>query len=247
MARAHRIKTPGLIRHVMSRGNGRMAIFLDDSDYRRFLSVFGDILEEFNIRCWNYCLMSNHYHATLQPSLPNLSEAIRRLNAMYAQWWNRRHGRVGHVFQGRFKAQIVGYQEYLLTLSRYVVLNPVRASIVARPEQWPWSSYRATAGLAVAPSFLSTRSTLALFGTGEDVVLQERFATSVSEQADDPGLVDRIRSNEQIVGPRAFKEAVRKGLLCPFPTEPDASDGSPSLPPEAAGDVKAGDEPPTEE
>ena len=91
--------------------------------------------------------MPNHYHATLQPSQPNLSEALRRLNSVYARWWNERHQRVGHVFQGRFKDQIVDRDSYLLTLSRYVVMNPVRAGLVERPEDWRWSSYRATAGL----------------------------------------------------------------------------------------------------
>jgi putative transposase len=75
MARAPRIQTPSLIRHVMSRGNGRMCIFLDDADYRQFVNVLGDVVEGFAIRCWNYCLMPNHYHATLQPTLPNFSAA----------------------------------------------------------------------------------------------------------------------------------------------------------------------------
>ena len=140
MARAPRIQTPTLIRHVTSRGNGRMRIFLDDADYRQFVYVLGDVVEEFAIRCWNYCLMPNHYHATLQPTLPNLSAAIRRLNSVYAQWWNTRHGLVGHVFQGRFKDQIVDEDAYMLTLSRYVAMNPVRAGLATSPEDWPWGS-----------------------------------------------------------------------------------------------------------
>ena len=130
----------------MSRGNGRMGIFLDDADYRQFVHLLGEAVERFDIRCWNYCVMPNHYHATLQPTRTNLSEAIRCLNSGYAQWWNRRHGRVGHVFQGRYKDQVVDRETYLLTLSRYVVMNPVRAGLVERPGDWPWSSYRATVG-----------------------------------------------------------------------------------------------------
>ena len=194
-----------------------MAVFVDDRDYRQFVYLLGEIVEEFTLTCWNYCLMPNHYHATLQPSLANLSDAIQKLNSVYALWWIRRHSRVGHVFQGRFKSQIVDYQDYLLTLSRYVVMNPVRAGIVTRPEEWPWSSYRATVGLSAAPSFLSVGSTLSLFGSGDQVVLKERCAASFARQMDDPALLDRLRSNERIVGSRDFKEAVRSGMRFPLP------------------------------
>ncbi len=211
MARTLRIQIPGLIRHVMSRGNGRMGIFLDDTDYRQFVFLLGEAVEQFDVCCWNYCLMPNHYHATLQPSRPNLSEAIRRLNSTYALWWNRRHQRVGHVFQGRHKAQIVNREEYLMTLSRYVVMNPVRAGLVTRPEDWPWSSYRATVGLESAPAFLSTSSTLRLFGEAAETELQERFSSAVAAATDDAASLDRIRSNERVLGSRAFKVLVSLG------------------------------------
>src|SRR5262245_19759788 len=125
MARGKRVQAPHLIRHVLSRGNARMAIFLDDGDYRQFVYLLGEVLDEFGIVCWNYCLMPNHYHVTLQPTQTNLSAAIRILNGSYGQWWNRKLSRVGHVFQGRFKDQIVDRETYLMTLSRYVVMNPV--------------------------------------------------------------------------------------------------------------------------
>jgi putative transposase len=190
-----------------------MQIFVDDVDYRGFVFWLGDIVERFEIECWNYCLMPNHYHATLQPTLPNLSEAIRHLNSAYAQWWNRRHGRVGHVFQGRFKDQVVDRDDYLLTLSRYVVMNPVRAGLVQRPEDWPWSSYRATVGLTSAPAFLRVASTLRLLGDDEEAVLRVRFAQFASVSSPDPGLVDRIRSNERILGTRAFKKEVMTSAI----------------------------------
>ncbi len=137
----------------MARGNGRMRIFLDDLDYTKFVHLLADVLERFEVECWHYCLMPNHYHLTLRASRPNLSETVRHLNGTYGTWWNRRHDRVGHVFQGRFKDQIVQRQDYLLTLGRYIVLNPVRAGLVTRPEQWQWSSYAGTVGLAPAPAF----------------------------------------------------------------------------------------------
>jgi REP element-mobilizing transposase RayT len=189
----------------MARGNARMPIFLDDCDYRQGVYQLGDVLEEFGIVCWNFCLMPNHYHLTVQPTRPNLSAAIRKLNGAYGQWWNRRHGRVGHVFQGRFKDQIVDRDAYLLALSRYVVMNPVRAGLVNQPEDWPWSSYRATAGLSAVPAFLSTESTLRLFGDEPAAVLQERFSATVAVPSD-PALTDRIRSNERVLGTRIFKD-----------------------------------------
>ena len=183
-----------------------MPIFLDDRDYRQFLYCLGEVVLEFRLQCWNYCLMPNHYHATLQPTLPNLSAAVHRLNGSYAMWWNKRHDRVGHVFQGRFKDQIVDREGYLLTLSRYVVLNPVRAGLAERPDDWPWSSYRATVGSGPAPAFLASLSTLRLFGDEEEAVLRARFGGFIASQPDDASLVDQIRSSERILGTRAFKE-----------------------------------------
>ena len=199
----------------MSRGNARMGIFLDDADYHHFIHVLGEVVGEFGLECWNYCLMPNHYHLTLQPLQPNLSEAIRRLNSVYALWWNRRHQRVGHVFQGRFKSQIVDREEYLLTLSRYVVTNPVRAGLVQRPEDWTWSSYRATAGLGRAPAFLNTDATLRLFGDGPAVRQQARFASAMAASSTDVASVERIRSNESILGPRTFKMQIAEGGIGP--------------------------------
>jgi REP element-mobilizing transposase RayT len=192
----------------MSRGNGKMAIFLDDRDYRKFVFLLGETVSSFQLKCWNYCAMPNHYHLTLQPTLPNLSEAIRRLNSEYAQWWNRRHSRVGHVFQGRFKDQIVDREAYLATLSRYVVLNPVRAALVKRPEDWPWSSYQATIGFTPPPAFLSTELTLGLFGAGEISMQRARFISTIGAGLNEAALTDRIRSKERILGDAAFKQKV---------------------------------------
>jgi len=205
VARSIRIQAPDLIRHVISRGNGRQTVFLDDRDYRQFMYLLSKTLIECKIACWNFCVMPNHYHATLQPTLPNLSEAVRRLNSSYAQWWNKRHNRVGHVFQGRFKDQIVDRDGYLLTLTRYVVMNPVRAKLVQSPDAWTWSSYRATVGTCHSPAFLATARTLNLFGSDESKILQSRFAAFVGEAPDEIE-VDLIRSNEKILGAKEFRE-----------------------------------------
>jgi putative transposase len=209
MPRALRIQTADLIRHVMARGNGRMAIFLDDRDYREFMRLFREVIEDFKLECWNYCVMPNHYHATIRPTLPNISKAIQCLNSRYARWWNWRYTKVGHVFQGRFKAQIVQRDGYALALSRYVALNPVRAQLVERPEEWPWSSYGAATGQCSAPSFLSSDATLSLFGDADRATLQKRFAKFVLARCEDGTSDDRIRSSDRVLGDAHFKACIR--------------------------------------
>jgi len=150
MARPLRIEFAGAIYHVTSRGNGRQRIFLDDRDNRLFLELLGNTLERFQWVCHAYCLMVNHYHLMIETPEANLSKGMHHLNASFSQAHNKRHGAVGHLLQGRFKSIVVDRESYLLELARYVVLNPVRAGMVARPEDWPWSSYRHTAGLTAA-------------------------------------------------------------------------------------------------
>jgi REP element-mobilizing transposase RayT len=188
-----------------------MTIFLDDEDYHEFTRRFRRMTEEYAIDCWNYCWMPNHYHAMVRPTLPNISAAIQKLNGGYAQWWNRRHNRVGHVFQGRYKAQIVQDHQYVLAVSRYVVLNPLRAGLAAQPEEWEWSSYAATVGLRAVPSYLSIDSTLSLFGSSDQEALQHKFADFVRAGCNDQSIEDRIRSNEPILGDRFFEASLTNG------------------------------------
>ena len=155
MARPLRIEYEGAVYHITSRGNAYQDIFLDDADREKFLELLNQTVERFNWLCHAYCLMSNHYHLLIETIDPTLSRGMRQLNGVYTQAFNRRHNRVGHVFQGRYKAILVEKEAYLLELSRYIVLNPVRAKMVKSPEEWEWSSYRATAGLREAPSFLT--------------------------------------------------------------------------------------------
>jgi REP element-mobilizing transposase RayT len=144
-----------------------MAIYLDDRDREMFLSLLARAFDIHGVECHAYCLMANHYHLVVTTNEPNLSSAIQHLNSPYAQWWNQRHSRPGHVFQGRFGAQVVQHEAYLLTACRYVVLNPVRAGLVSCPEQWQWSSYRATAGLEAVPPYLQPEVLWHTFGTSK--------------------------------------------------------------------------------
>ena len=155
MARPLRIEFPGALYHVTARGNARQTIFLDDEDRRLFLRVIEKVSARFGLVIYAYCLMDNHYHLLLETPEANLSKALRQLNGVYTQAFNRRHSRVGHVLQGRFKGILVDKDSYLLELTRYVVLNPVRAKMVRKPDAYRWSSFRATAGLDAAPPFLA--------------------------------------------------------------------------------------------
>ena len=155
MARPLRPNFPGGLYHVTARGNDRRTIFEDDADCSSFLIVLASVVSRYRVSCHAYCLMGNHYHLLFQTPEGNLSTAMRQLNGVYTQRFNRRHERCGHVFQGRYGAQLVDGQAYLHEVCRYIVLNPVRAGLVDHPREWTWSSYRATAGETAAPGFLN--------------------------------------------------------------------------------------------
>jgi putative transposase len=185
MARPLRLAVPGGVYHVMSRGNGRQDIFLDDADRRRFLAVLRSVTERSNVLCHTYCLMGNHYHLLMETPDGNISLAIRQLNGIYAQWFNRRHDRVGHLFQGRFTSKLIEKETYLLTVSRYVVLNPVRADFVPRPSDWEWSSYRAHVGKAKPVTFLNVDWLLTHFDTTDRRRAQEAYRRFVHDDPTD--------------------------------------------------------------
>jgi len=156
MARPLRIEYPGALYHITARGNAREDIFWDEGDRETFLEVYAQVSRRVNWMCHAYCLMANHYHLVIETPEGKLSQGMRQLNGVYTQRANRTHGRTGHVFQGRFTAILVEREAYLLELCRYVVLNPVRAGLVRSAREWPWSSYRATAGQAAGTSWLTT-------------------------------------------------------------------------------------------
>jgi putative transposase len=163
MARPLRIEFPGALYHVTSRGNERRPIFSDDIDRRMFLTLLGQTVKRFGWSLTAWVLMTNHFHLVIQTPEVNLSRGMHWLNGTYVGWFNRRHKRCGHLFQGRFDAVLVEKESYFRELLRYVVLNPVRAKMVARPEDYRWSSYRSTAGLDVAEDWLDVTSILDLF------------------------------------------------------------------------------------
>lgn len=168
MARPLRIEFPGALYHITSRGNAGNDIFVDDTDRLKFLEVLGGVVERFAWVAYAYCLMPNHYHLLVETPEGNLSRGMRQLNGVYTQAFNQRHGRAGHIFQGRFKAIVVEKESHMLELARYVVLNPVRAGLVRQPRLWRWSSYRATVGEIPPPRFLETDWILSQFDSKLD-------------------------------------------------------------------------------
>ncbi|MFQ5542097.1 MAG: transposase, partial [Candidatus Binatia bacterium] len=164
MARPLRLEFPGAVYHLTSRGNARQRIFLDDEDQEGFLNTLSHVVSRYSWLCHAYCLMDNHYHLLVETPKPNLSLGMRQLNGIYTQAFNRRHKRVGHLFQGRYKAILVEKEAHLLELCRYVVLNPLRVKARSNVGRWRWSSYRATAGLAPQPELLTIDWILSQFG-----------------------------------------------------------------------------------
>jgi len=142
MTRSLRIQYPGAFYHVTSRGNERKEVFRSFGDRERFLTYLDSATERYGAVIHVYCLMNTHYHLFIETPSANLSKIMQHINGAYTAYFNRRWERSGHLFQGRYKAIVVEADEYAMELSRYVHLNPVRAGIVEKPEEYEWSSFR---------------------------------------------------------------------------------------------------------
>jgi REP element-mobilizing transposase RayT len=138
----------------MNRGNRKALIFEDQRDRRRFMRLLGEATEEYHVQIVEEVLMGNHFHLMVVTPHGNLSEFMQQLEGQFAQFSNWRHHHVGHLFQGRFKGVLVENDLHLFTAFWYVATNPVEACFCRRPEDWKWSSYAATIGLAPVPSYL---------------------------------------------------------------------------------------------
>lgn len=204
MARPLRIEYPGAFYHVMNRGQGGEEIFIGERDRRRFLHYLEKTVEQYSIVVHTFCLMPNHYHLLLETPLPNLSRAVQWLHVSYATYFNREHQRKGHLFQGRYKALLVDADAYLLALSRYIHLNPVRAGMVKTPAEYAWGSYSAIVGRSRCPAWLETGRVLGAFPGKRSVAIKEfrHFVEGGDAMAqEDPG---RNASGGFILGDRNF-------------------------------------------
>jgi REP element-mobilizing transposase RayT len=150
----------------MNRGVRGEALYTDAREHTHFLALLAETCLRYEWLVGTYCLMGNHYHLLVTTSEPTLSVGMQWLNSCYAQWFNWQHGHKGHVFFRRFNSVLIKTDSQLAEVARYILLNPVRARLCRRVEEWPWSSYRAMIGTEPAPAFLSSDWLLTEFGVG---------------------------------------------------------------------------------
>lgn len=230
MARPLRLEFAGAVYHVTSRGDRREDIYLNDDDRQEWMAVLRLVCERFNWVVHAFCQMTNHYHLLVETADGNLSAGMRQLNGLYTQRFNQRHGMVGHLFQGRYKAILIQKEAHLLELSRYVVLNPVRARMVSRPEDWCWSSYVAVMSDQVAPAWLDTDWLLGQFGKQRNRarlayqafvaagggILSPLLATRHQLILGDDAFVEQHHQNKSHEELRELSKAHRRSLASPL-------------------------------
>jgi putative transposase len=216
MSRPLRTEFSGAVHHVTSRGDRREMIYRDDEDRARHLAVMAQAMDRFDAQALAYCLMGNHYHLVLHTRQANLSRLMRHVNGVYTQTFNRRHGLVGHLFQGRFKAILVDPEAYLLALCRYVERNPVAAKMVDKPEDWPWSSGRAHTGLADTPGWLDSDGLhgyllgAPVVGAAERCRAQRLYANMVGQAQDgDASFWQDALQGQVFLGDEAFVQRMQ--------------------------------------
>jgi REP element-mobilizing transposase RayT len=186
MARPPRSDFEGALHHVTARGNARLPIYLDGVDHALFSLFLADVVDRYAWIVHSYCQMTNHYHLVLETPEGKLGRGMRDLNGRFARAFNARHRRENHVFGGRYATSLIESEPHLLEACRYVVLNPVRAGICRRPQDWPWSSYSAAAGLGARPAWLETTWLLAQFAGDEEraKVLYRDFVSEGMSRSD---------------------------------------------------------------
>ena len=179
MSRSPRIGFPGAWYHVMNRGAGKNNIYTSEEDYHLFLAVLNDTISYFDIELHAYCLMNNHYHLLIHTPLANISKAMQYLGSAYTRKYNQNHRSDGPIFRGRFKSILVDDDSYLLHLSRYIHLNPVKAHITKEPKDYPWSSYNAYISPEKPTNWLHTEFILNMLGDKEQIKLYALFVNDL--------------------------------------------------------------------
>jgi REP element-mobilizing transposase RayT len=172
MPRQPRNAYVGGLFHIVTRGNNKQNVFLDGVDRYWFLEMLGKAVFKFEWTVYAYCLMTNHYHVVLAIPEGGLSEGMCELNGGFARWANIRHGRCDHLFGRRFGSREIATESHLLEACRYVVLNPVRAGLVERPEDWIWSGYRSCVGLDYPSPWFSPKTLLGVFSPQPQQAIQ---------------------------------------------------------------------------
>lgn len=175
-----RVQVANVVYHVNTVGAGGIDVFLDGDDRSRFLRILAYVTEKHGWRCHLYCLLSNHYHLVVTTPQPNLAAVMHVLNGLYAQTFNKRHARKGHLFGARYHDEIVSTEAHALAVCSYVPLNPWRAGLCEQPEHWPWSSYASTLGLRKSPWFLDDEWVLRQFDEFDVERARQRYRTHVT-------------------------------------------------------------------
>lgn len=212
MARPLRIEYEGAVYHIMSRGNEKRQIFYDERDFKKFSYYLGCVHERYEIIVYAYCLMENHYHLLVETPHANLSSIMRDLNGGYTMYFNTRHKRAGHLFQGRYKAILVDKENYLLELSRYIHLNPVRKKIVNKPEKYPYSSLAAYLAQDVIRPWMNVVFLLSRFGSSI-VEQREEYKRFIYDDSQEYKSIAKNIYAQSIIGSKDFIERIRKTFL----------------------------------
>lgn len=233
MARLPRLIVPHQPHHVIQRGAGRQPVFYDDDDYRMFLRYLRDASKLFNVALHAYVLMPNHVHLLASPAeQTGLARMMQWIGRFYVPYFNQRYGRVGTLWQGRYKAAVIDSERYLLLCSRYIELNPVRAGMVSAPADYRWSSYLHHAGVLVDPLIT------------EHAVFWSLGNTPFAREAAYKHLIDEVISSNEVtaltdatlkgwaIGSDQFKETLEKQSL---KRVRPARRGRPPRDPEAGG------------
>lgn len=230
MSRPLRIENDNACYHVTARGDRRSTIFRTDSDRLSWLALLAETCKRFDFVVLAYCLMGNHYHLVVQTRKGQLSRGMRYLNSNYSQYFNRQHGLVGHVFQGRYHAVLCQESEYLMELLRYTVLNPVRAGLVIHPRHWLWSSYLPMIGAIDPPEWLQHDAMLTRFGADRESAIrayeafvlngigQESPFRAVKHQLflGDEEFCERLARRDLPGTPMEFNRSQRRAVVLPL-------------------------------
>lgn len=172
MARPLRIQYEGALYHITSRGNEKRDIFLDEADFKKFLKILSELQDRFKIIIYGYVLMNNHYHLLIETPQANIIKTIHYLNSSYTGYFNRKYNRVGHLFQGRYKSYLIEKDSYLLLVSRYIHLNPLRAGVVRDLGEYMWSSYNDYMSKRKEKEWLNRKWILSQFSNREDASIK---------------------------------------------------------------------------
>lgn len=209
MSRPLRVEFPGAWYHVMNRGSGYQPIFQDDADRRSFLGLLRDVVRMWHIQIHAFCLMDNHYHLLLRAPQGNLSRSMRHVNGLYVQRYNRKYGRDGPLFRGRFKALLIEADSYLLELVRYIHLNPVHAGLAQEPLDYIWSSHRAYIEEGAFPPWLTKKDVLRHLGArGKEAIRNYKLFM----EAGVPQHIQEIYNQKRgpvVLGTEGFREWAR--------------------------------------